>query len=175
MSCCVSLRLPPFSLRRFRLGPAPRRRTIRASPCASSCRSAPAARPMSMRGCSRSTFSDALKQPFVVENRPGAGAIIGTDAVAKSAPDGYTLLLMSNTHTTNESLIPNKPFQLMRDFVPVVADQLFRSADGRASVSRRRRTCRNSSRWRSPSRASSTTPRPARARRITWPANCSKR
>jgi tripartite-type tricarboxylate transporter receptor subunit TctC len=39
--------------------------------------------------------------------------------VAKSAPDGYTLLVMSNTHTTNESLIPNKPFQLMRDFVPI--------------------------------------------------------
>src|SRR6266508_2578207 len=39
--------------------------------------------------------------------------------VAKSAPDGYTLLAMSNTHTTNESLTPNKPFQLMRDFVPV--------------------------------------------------------
>jgi tripartite-type tricarboxylate transporter receptor subunit TctC len=64
-------------------------------------------------------MSETLKQSFVVENRPGAGAIIGTDAVAKSAPDGYTLLLMSNTHTTNESLIPNKPFQLMRDFVPV--------------------------------------------------------
>jgi tripartite-type tricarboxylate transporter receptor subunit TctC len=64
-------------------------------------------------------LSDTLKQTFVVENRPGAGAIIGTDAVAKSAPDGYTLLLMSNTHTTNESLIPSKPFQLMRDFVPV--------------------------------------------------------
>jgi tripartite-type tricarboxylate transporter receptor subunit TctC len=64
-------------------------------------------------------LSDTLKQSFVVENRPGAGAIIGTDAVAKSAPDGYTLLVMSNTHTTNESLIPNKPFQLMRDFVPV--------------------------------------------------------
>src|SRR4029077_11184383 len=64
-------------------------------------------------------LSDALKQPFVVEDRPGAGAIIGTDAVAKSAPDGYTLLLMSNTHTTNESLIANKPFQLMRDFVPI--------------------------------------------------------
>ncbi|MBI3702253.1 MAG: tripartite tricarboxylate transporter substrate binding protein, partial [Rhizobiales bacterium] len=56
---------------------------------------------------------------FVVEDRPGAGSIIGTDAVAKSAPDGYTLLVMSNTHTTNESLLPNKPFQLMRDFVPV--------------------------------------------------------
>ncbi|MCC6890449.1 MAG: tripartite tricarboxylate transporter substrate binding protein [Hyphomicrobiales bacterium] len=66
-------------------------------------------------------LSDALKQPFVVENRPGAGSIIGTDAVAKSPPDGYTLLAMSNTHTTNESLTPNKPFQLMRDFTPVAA------------------------------------------------------
>src|SRR5215203_3052618 len=64
-------------------------------------------------------LTESQKQSFVVENRPGAGAIIGTDAVAKSAPDGYTLLAMSNTHTTNESLIPNKPFQLMRDFVPV--------------------------------------------------------
>jgi tripartite-type tricarboxylate transporter receptor subunit TctC len=60
-----------------------------------------------------------LGQPFVVENRPGAGSIIGTDVVAKSAPDGYTLLLMSNTHTVNESLIPKKPFALMKDFVPV--------------------------------------------------------
>ena len=60
-----------------------------------------------------------MGQTFIVEDRPGAGSIIGTDAVAKSAPDGYTLLLMSNTHTVNESLIPTKPFQLMRDFVPV--------------------------------------------------------
>jgi tripartite-type tricarboxylate transporter receptor subunit TctC len=64
-------------------------------------------------------LSEQLKQPFSVEPRPGAGSVIGTDAVAKSAPDGYTLLMMSNTHTTNESLMPNKPFQLMRDFVPV--------------------------------------------------------
>jgi tripartite-type tricarboxylate transporter receptor subunit TctC len=64
-------------------------------------------------------LSDALKQSFVIENRPGAGAIIGTDAVAKAPPDGYTLLIMSNTHTTNESLIPNRPYSLMRDFVPV--------------------------------------------------------
>jgi tripartite-type tricarboxylate transporter receptor subunit TctC len=60
-----------------------------------------------------------LGQPMVIENRPGAGSIIGTDLVAKSAPDGYTLLLMSNTHTINESLIAKKPFALMRDFVPV--------------------------------------------------------
>jgi tripartite-type tricarboxylate transporter receptor subunit TctC len=66
-------------------------------------------------------LGNALNQSFVVENRPGAGAIIGTDAVAKAEPDGYTLLLMSNTHTTNESLIPNRPYNLMRDFAPVAA------------------------------------------------------
>src|SRR3954464_8149534 len=64
-------------------------------------------------------LSESLRQSFIVEDRPGAGSIIGTDAVAKSPADGYTLLAMSNTHTTNESLIANKPFQLMRDFVPV--------------------------------------------------------
>ena len=64
-------------------------------------------------------LQDALGQPFVVDNRPGAGSVIGTDAAAKAPPDGYTLLLMSNAHTVNESLIPNKPFQLMRDFVAI--------------------------------------------------------
>jgi tripartite-type tricarboxylate transporter receptor subunit TctC len=64
-------------------------------------------------------LQDSLGQPFIIDNRPGAGSVIGTDAVAKAAPDGYTLLLMSNTHTVNESLIPNKPFQLMRDFMPI--------------------------------------------------------
>jgi tripartite-type tricarboxylate transporter receptor subunit TctC len=64
-------------------------------------------------------LSEETKQSFVVEDRPGAGSLIGTDAVAKSTPDGYTLLLMSNTQTVNETLIPNKPYQLMRDFVPV--------------------------------------------------------
>jgi tripartite-type tricarboxylate transporter receptor subunit TctC len=62
----------------------------------------------------------ALGQSFVVENRPGAGSIIGTDVVAKSPADGYTLLLMSNTHTVNESLVPKKPFVLMKDFIGVV-------------------------------------------------------
>ena len=64
-------------------------------------------------------LQEALGQSFVVDNRPGAGSVIGTDAAAKAAPDGYTLLLMSNAHTVNESLIPNKPFQLMRDFVAI--------------------------------------------------------
>lgn len=64
-------------------------------------------------------LQEALGQPFVIENRPGAGAVVGTDAAAKAAPDGYTLLLMSNTHTVNETLLPNKPYALLRDFVPV--------------------------------------------------------
>src|SRR6185503_11936122 len=66
-------------------------------------------------------LQESLKQPFVIEDRPGAGSIIGTNEVAKAAPDGYTLLAMSNTHTVNESLRSDKPFQLMRDFVPVAA------------------------------------------------------
>ncbi len=64
-------------------------------------------------------LQEAMKQTFIVENRPGAGSLIGTEAVAKSAPDGYTLLLMSNTHTVNESLFTSKSFDLMRDFVPI--------------------------------------------------------
>src|SRR5438874_10185816 len=64
-------------------------------------------------------LQEAMGQPFVVENRPGGGAVLGTDIVAKSAPDGYTLLVMSNTHTVNESLLPNRPYQLLRDFVPI--------------------------------------------------------
>lgn len=64
-------------------------------------------------------LSETMGQPFVVDNKPGAGSIIGTDIVAKAPADGYTLLMMSNTHTVNETLIPNKPFVLMRDFVAV--------------------------------------------------------
>jgi tripartite-type tricarboxylate transporter receptor subunit TctC len=61
----------------------------------------------------------ALGQAFVIENQPGGGAIAGTTTVAKSTPDGYTLLMMSNTHTVNESLIKEKPYSLMRDLVPI--------------------------------------------------------
>jgi len=64
-------------------------------------------------------LQEPMGQSFVIDNRPGAGSIIGTELVAKSPADGYTLLLMSNTHTINESLIPKKPFALMKDFAPV--------------------------------------------------------
>jgi tripartite-type tricarboxylate transporter receptor subunit TctC len=64
-------------------------------------------------------MQEPLGQPIVVENRPGGGSVVGSNAVARSAPDGYTLLMMSNTHTVNETLIPNKPFVLLRDLAPV--------------------------------------------------------
>ena len=64
-------------------------------------------------------LTEALKQQFVIENKAGAGGTIGADIVAKAAPDGYTLLMMSNTLTTNETLLANKPYALMRDLVAV--------------------------------------------------------
>ena len=64
-------------------------------------------------------LQESLKQAFVIENRPGAGAVIGTQEAAKAPPDGYTLLMMSNTQTANESLVPQRKYELMRDLVPI--------------------------------------------------------
>ena len=64
-------------------------------------------------------LSEALKQPFVIENKPGAGAVVGTVEAARSAADGYTLLLMSNTHTANETLVPKKGYVLLKDLAPI--------------------------------------------------------
>ena len=64
-------------------------------------------------------LSEALKQPVIVDNRPGASANIGMEAVAKAAPDGYTLLIASNGIATNMALFPNLPFDGRRDFTPV--------------------------------------------------------
>src|ERR1700680_4852348 len=64
-------------------------------------------------------LQEQFGQPFVVENRAGAGGVIGTLAAAKSPPDGYTLLMMSNTQTANESLVPQRKYELMRDLMPI--------------------------------------------------------
>jgi tripartite-type tricarboxylate transporter receptor subunit TctC len=64
-------------------------------------------------------LSEALGQPVVVENRPGASAVIATDAVAKSAPDGYTLAFIYITHATNATLMEKLPYDTLRDFAPV--------------------------------------------------------
>src|SRR6201995_4366658 len=58
-------------------------------------------------------------QPFVIENRTGAGGVIGTVEAIKSPPDGYTILMMSNTQTANESLMPQRKYELMRDLAPI--------------------------------------------------------
>jgi tripartite-type tricarboxylate transporter receptor subunit TctC len=60
-----------------------------------------------------------LGQPFVVENRGGAGGLIGTDAIAKSAPDGYNILLISTPHTANSYLYKNVPYDAIKDFAPI--------------------------------------------------------
>jgi tripartite-type tricarboxylate transporter receptor subunit TctC len=64
-------------------------------------------------------LQEKFGQPFVIENRTGAGGVIGTVEAAKSPPDGYTLLMMSNTQTANESLMPGRKYELMRDLVPI--------------------------------------------------------
>ncbi|PDT74309.1 tripartite tricarboxylate transporter substrate binding protein [Bradyrhizobium sp. C9] len=68
-----------------------------------------------------SILQQDLGQPFVVENRTGAGGVIGTLEVAKAPADGYTLLMMSNTQTANESLVPQRKYELMRDLTPVAS------------------------------------------------------
>lgn len=64
-------------------------------------------------------LQEVFKQPVVIDNKTGAGGVIGTVDAAKSPADGYTLLMMSNTQTVNESLLRKKPYELMKDFVPV--------------------------------------------------------
>src|SRR5205809_7151025 len=65
-------------------------------------------------------LAESLKQQFIVENRTGASGIIGTDYVAKSAPGGYTLGFIFDTHAVHQALNPNLPFDPVKDFAPVM-------------------------------------------------------
>ena len=65
-------------------------------------------------------LGDALGQPVVIDNRPGAGAVIGTEAAAKAAPDGYTLVMaVSSAFGINPGLLPSLPYDVLRDFAPI--------------------------------------------------------
>ncbi|MDN3987628.1 Bug family tripartite tricarboxylate transporter substrate binding protein [Zwartia vadi] len=64
-------------------------------------------------------FSETLKQPVIVENRGGGNTVVGTELVTKAAPDGYTLLLVSPTISTNPTLLPNLPYKTPDAFAPV--------------------------------------------------------
>src|SRR3954464_5994147 len=65
-------------------------------------------------------LTDTVKQQFIVENRNGASGIIGTDYVAKSAPDGYTFVFIFDTHSVHQALNPKLPFDPVKDFAPVM-------------------------------------------------------
>ena len=97
-------------------------------------------------------LQESFGQPFVVENHTGAGGVIGTVEVAKSPPDGYTLLMMSNTQTANKSLVPQRKYELMRDLAPIApinySDLVIVVHPTVAA-----KTLRNSSRWPNRSRA----------------------
>jgi tripartite-type tricarboxylate transporter receptor subunit TctC len=64
-------------------------------------------------------LSAAIGQPVVIDNRAGAGSVVGSDLVAKSAPDGYSLLLCTTANAINASLVPRLPYDMRKDFAPI--------------------------------------------------------
>ncbi len=100
-------------------------------------------------------LQEKFGQAIVVENRTGAGGVIGTQEVVKSPPDGYTLLMMSNTQTANESLMSpaQRKYELMRDLAPIApvnSSDLVIVVHPQVAA----KTLQNSSRWPNRSRAS---------------------
>lgn len=64
-------------------------------------------------------LTESLGQAVIIENRPGANGVIGTDIAAKSSPDGHTILLVNSTHVINAILVAKLPFDSVKDFLPV--------------------------------------------------------
>ena len=107
--------------------PRVRRRAGRTAPSASSCLTRRAAASSVLAQILGTKLSEIVKQPVVIDNRPGAGGNIGSDAVAKSAPDGYTILLHTSALASAPALYKTLPFDVVKDFAPVtmvIATQL---------------------------------------------------
>ena len=88
-----------------------------------------------------------------MDNRPGAGTTLGTDMAAKATPDGYTLLMVSGTQTVNETLYAEKPYQLLRDLVPIAPLMESDLVLVDASIGAGQEPSPSFWRWREPSRA----------------------
>ena len=90
-------------------------------------------------------LTQRMRQPFVVENKPGANGVIGAEFVAKSAPDGYTLMVTSSAFVTAPSMYKKLPYDTERDFAPVTEAP---SADARCSHRGRGRHAQLPAPWR---------------------------
>ena len=119
-----------------------------------------------------STLPDLLGQQVIVENRPGAATNIANELVAKSAPDGYTLLIYTSVVAINMSLYKKLPYDTLRDFAPI---SVFAEWQNVLVVSNEvaRGRCRSWSRARVRSPACSTMHRRAAVRPSTWAQSCS--
>ena len=120
-------------------------------------------------------LSDHMGQPFVIENRPGAGTNIGVEAVARAPADGYTLLLIPQSVTTNATLYQHLSFDFIRDIVPIAMISSLPLVMLVNSSTTRPRPFRSSSPGPRPIRARSTWPRAAPAAPPTSAASSSRR
>ena len=119
-------------------------------------------------------LSERLGQPFIIENRPGAGSNIGTEAVVRAPPDGYTLLLVDAANAINATLYDKLNFNFIRDIAPVAGIIRDAARHGGESVGSGQDAFPSSSPMPRPIRARSTWRRPATGRVHMSPASCSR-